>query len=794
MHPAYMSKVMQVVMGDEHTFDCWVAYTHPNGKVTAIKPHLAAWVDIKSRMIIGDVMCKDANSDILKESLLKMLYHDAGSVPQYIYIDNGKDYTAKSMTGYDRNDRQRLEFDDATRGFYKSIGIEDYHRALPYYAWTKGQIERFFGTVCNQFTKWFSSYTGTLTGSRTFAKVEKDIDGMLERGELLTMEEFYEEWTKWLHDVYMVKQSGALKKQGEEYKTPLSCFENAEKYFKAVPPKSYATILMMKSERRFVRNVGVKLEGIRRWKRLAKKKKKREIPFNPEIDTGEVRPVRARVAVGDANDKYSTYPSNGLSPRRLARIFRAADDGDVYEQMEMFEEMEEKDTHLFSQLQTRKLAVTGLDWEVQPFSDEESDKQIAEFVTDQLRGLENLDDIFIDILDAIGKGISIMEIEWGVSADGHNIIENIEYVHPKKLMWNSTTDEMMICTKEYPSGVRLPENKFVVHKYKARSGHASRAGILRVVAWMYLFKNYDVKDWVAFCEVFGMPLRLGKYNAAASEEDKKALMEAIFSLGTDAAGIIPDSTIIDFVECNKTSSVKIYEDLARYCDEQMSKAVLGQTLSSDSGGGSYAQGKVHNEVRHDLTVADAKALSVTVRRDIIRPLVEYNFGVGTNIPFFGFDCQEAEDQKETVEILKTLVCDMGLKVPESHIYKKFNIPKPEEGEAVLVPRLVTETRMPHEPVEETDEQSLKDGTTEQEHIDQMADEAIKKSESSFREMMKPILKMVDQTEDLETLREHLEFLGFITAKILKSYILSIQELWLQKRPLLKAVLMDVPKC
>lgn len=254
-------QVMQVVMGDEHTFDCWVAFTHPNGKVTAIKPHLVAWVDIKSRRIIGDVMCKDANSDILKQSLLKLLYKDAGSVPQYLYIDNGKDYTAKNMTGYARNDRRRMEFDDTTKGFYKSIGIEDYHRALPYYAWTKGQIERFFGTVCNKFTKWFTSYTGTLTGSKTFAKVEKDVTGMLERGELLTMDEFYEKWTEWLHEVYEVKESGALKKQGEEYKTPLDCFENAEKYFKACPPKSYATTLMMKSERCFVRNVGIKLNG-----------------------------------------------------------------------------------------------------------------------------------------------------------------------------------------------------------------------------------------------------------------------------------------------------------------------------------------------------------------------------------------------------------------------------------------------------------------------------------------------------------------------------------------------------
>lgn len=255
-------KVMELVMGDEHTFDCWVSWTAPNGKVIAIKPHLCAWIDIRSRMILGDVMCKDANSDILKQSLLKLLYHDAGSAPRYIYIDNGADYVSKEMTGVRRYDRQRLEFDDASIGFYRSIGIEDYHRALPYYAWVKGNIERSFRTVCDKFTRWFTSYTGTLTGSKTFAKVEKDVQGLLEEGRLLTMEEFYEEWTKWLHNVYQKKVHSGLKKQGETYKTPLSCWENEERYQKAVPPKSFATILMMKSEKCFVRNVGIKLSGL----------------------------------------------------------------------------------------------------------------------------------------------------------------------------------------------------------------------------------------------------------------------------------------------------------------------------------------------------------------------------------------------------------------------------------------------------------------------------------------------------------------------------------------------------
>ncbi|MGN0153497.1 MAG: DUF935 domain-containing protein [Lachnospiraceae bacterium] len=484
---------------------------------------------------------------------------------------------------------------------------------------------------------------------------------------------------------------------------------------------------------------------------MSKKKKKKAEAFNPELDTGRGRPVTARVAVGDINDKFSTYPSNGLTPKRLARIFRAADEGDVREQMELFEEMEEKDPHLFSQLQTRKLAVTGLDWEVQPFSEDEKDKQIADFVSEQLKSIENLDDNFIDLLDAIGKGISILEIEWGVDENGFNVIENMEYVHPKKLIWDSVTDEMKICTKEYPSGISFPKNKFVIHRYKAKSGHASRAGILRVVAWMYLFKNYDIKDWVSFCEVFGMPLRLGKYNAAASEDDQRALMEAIYSLGTDAAGIIPDSTMIDFIEANKTTSADIYERLSRYCDEQISKAVLGQTLSSDSGGGSYAQGKVHNEVRHDLTVADAKALATTIRRDIIGALVEYNFGVDANLPFFTFDCQEAEDQREAVDILKTLA-DMGLPIPESHIYKKFNIPKPEDGEAVLKPHSVG---IPMKEPEESLQLKNIENAGQQE-IDRMAEIAQKQAEKTFQEILKPILNIVDTTEDLETLRASLK--------------------------------------
>ena len=84
-------QVMEYVVGDEHTFDFWVQWTAPNGKIKAVRPKLVAWLDMRSRAIIGDVACVNANSQTLKESLVKMIYSNPGGVPHILHVDNGKD-------------------------------------------------------------------------------------------------------------------------------------------------------------------------------------------------------------------------------------------------------------------------------------------------------------------------------------------------------------------------------------------------------------------------------------------------------------------------------------------------------------------------------------------------------------------------------------------------------------------------------------------------------------------------------------------------------------------------------
>jgi phage gp29-like protein len=205
-------------------------------------------------------------------------------------------------------------------------------------------------------------------------------------------------------------------------------------------------------------------------------------PDSREISTALIR------------DRWSTYPSSGLTPQRLADIFKAADQGDVQRQAELFEEMEEKDAHLASQFQTRKLAVQGLPWEVLPASETARDKEIAAFCSETLQGMTHLEDYILDMLDALPKGYSMLEIIWNMSA-GQSAIRELKWIHPKKItFWNSMTPRILT-EEDQVQGIDPPPFKVVYHRYKARSGYDTRAGILRVCGWMYLFKNYAVKDW-----------------------------------------------------------------------------------------------------------------------------------------------------------------------------------------------------------------------------------------------------------------------------------------------------------
>lgn len=141
---------------------------------------------------------------------------------------------------------------------------------------------------------------------------------------------------------------------------------------------------------------------------------------------------------------------------------------------------------------------------------------------------------------------------------------------------------------------------------------------------------------------------------------------------------------------------------------------------------------------------------------------QYNFGADANVPFIRFNSDEEEDQKEAVDMYRTLVCDMGLKVPASHVYKRFSIPEPEEGEETLQPNMVARTHLlDGSQDDDMDPEQLKDDsealTPEQIQLDDMADLSNQLAARLMEQMVKPLKTLVEHFDgDLGDLQEFLK--------------------------------------
>ena len=83
-------------------------------------------------------------------------------------------------------------------------------------------------------------------------------------------------------------------------------------------------------------------------------------PDGQPIRLAEIRePQTAHIT--SLHHEVGNHPSRGLTPSRLAGILDQAEQGDVIAQYELFEDIEEKDGHVFAEMDKRRRAVAQLD-------------------------------------------------------------------------------------------------------------------------------------------------------------------------------------------------------------------------------------------------------------------------------------------------------------------------------------------------------------------------------------------------------------------------------------------------
>lgn len=345
--------------------------------------------------------------------------------------------------------------------------------------------------------------------------------------------------------------------------------------------------------------------------------------------------------------------------------------------LKLYDELE-RDPKVWETLQKRKLALTSRNWKVEPPEGDTSRlaKKAADMVTAQFTAL-GFDQLTMSMLDATLKGISTHEVMW--ARDGREIVaEELIEVEPWIFQFKLNPDPeehqfarcgvRLLTPRNSADGEKVPHRKFVIHRFGGRYNNPWGLGLGTRLFWPVFFKRQGIQFWLAFAERFGSPVPVGKYPNNATVGEKATLRAALRAFQQEASIMVPQGMEITLLEAAK-SGIDTYEHLCRYMDDQSGGVVLGKSGGRGSGGQLAAAVTIENEVRLELTKADADLLSDTLRRQLVRWIVDYNMP-GAPYPNVKRVIEEPSDLEKMANTKKTLF-DMGFRPTLESIKEDF---------------------------------------------------------------------------------------------------------------------------
>lgn len=385
--------------------------------------------------------------------------------------------------------------------------------------------------------------------------------------------------------------------------------------------------------------------------------------------------------VGLIKREFAEHPSKGLTPAKLYQILEAAEQGDLKAQHELFDDMEEKDPQIASDLAKRRQLAAELEWQIVPPDNASAqEKKAAEFCAEVFGGLE-VEDLIIELGSAIGHGWACLELPWTRDGTLRLVEQPIFRPHSWFKLHPERQDELRLRDVSV-DGAELWPLGWVQHRHKAKAGYIARGGLHRVLAWPYLFQNYALGDLAELLEIYGLPARIGTYPRNATDKEKATLLRAVTSLGHRAAGIIPEGMAIEFKEAADGKS-DMFQAMLDWCERSKAKAILGGTLTSGTGEGTNtnALGNVHERGQQSLIRSDVRQYAGTIGRDILWPLAALNFGIEDRrrAPRFFLDTGNAVEMNTFSMGVQRLV-NIGMQVPQWWAHEKTRIPRATEQE------------------------------------------------------------------------------------------------------------------
>ncbi|WP_171182161.1 DUF935 family protein [Ruegeria sp. HKCCD8929] len=318
-----------------------------------------------------------------------------------------------------------------------------------------------------------------------------------------------------------------------------------------------------------------------------------------------------------ANDITIANYSDVLHPLDDTLIERGGGEGlKIYDAIE-------RDTHAWSVLQKRKHKLIGREWIIEPGGEGKDDVAAADFIRDVLSNLP-FDQICMDLLDATNKGFAIAENVY--TRDGRHIRpEYVTALEQRRFVFDKKWQPRLLTWSSPALGEKLPQRKFFVHRFGVKGNNPYGLGMGTRLFWPVLFKRNGVGYWMHFLERFSAPIPVGKYVEGRGSQHQRELMNVLQMMNRSSAITVPIGTELDSFEAKRSGTVD-YSVWGKFWNTEMSKAVLGETLTTEMGdNGARAASETHADILDALVDSDSDLLSGTLNGTFVRWLCAFNY-------------------------------------------------------------------------------------------------------------------------------------------------------------------------
>jgi len=319
------------------------------------------------------------------------------------------------------------------------------------------------------------------------------------------------------------------------------------------------------------------------------------------------------------------------------------------------------DTHLDSTLDKRLTAITNVSWSFQ------HDGLEVEEVKEQILNKHFFEELITYIIEAKFHGHSLIETDLR-----KGVIQLIprEHVIP---------EHQIVVTDPYITNEGVDYTKPPFNRTTFEVGNAKNLGKLYKVAPYVLLKRGDISDWATYCEVFGMPLRVGKYDPQMPGNEI-AVKKSLAEMGANAWAAIPMGSEFEYIaESGKTGN-DVYERFANFANSEISKCIVGQTMTAENGS-SLSQSKVHMEVQQDIHQADRRFVEKILNEKFVPILRAQGFSFPEGAKFQAVDEEESLTKKERLEMDLRIHQEVA-NLPLDYFSEEYNVPIDKNAQPV----------------------------------------------------------------------------------------------------------------